>query len=77
MKEVLVMEKSYEQKVHYKMVIEGDYSCADMWAEDLASRPEDFHDSVLEYLYESFTELMNSPNFVLKLSDLRTKEEKS
>lgn len=70
------MEKSYEQKVHYQLVIEGDYSCGGMWTEELVLHPEEFHDCVLEHLYENFTELMNSPNFALKLSDLRTKEEK-
>ena len=25
------MEKTYTQKVHYKIIIEGDYSCGNLW----------------------------------------------
>ena len=29
------MEKTYTQKVHYKIILEGDYSCSNLWEEDL------------------------------------------
>ena len=29
------MEKTYTQSVHYKIVIEGDYCCSNLWEEDL------------------------------------------
>jgi hypothetical protein len=69
------MEKTYQQKIHYRVVIEGDYSVGNMWDEDLYQAPEEAHDNVLEYLYENFTEILNSPKFKIELSDLRTKEE--
>lgn len=69
------MEKTYQQKIHYRVVIEGDYSVGNMWDEDLYQTPEEAHDNVLEHLYENFTEILNSPKFKIELSDLRTKEE--
>ena len=29
------MEKTYTQSVHYKIIIEGDYACANQWEEEL------------------------------------------
>jgi hypothetical protein len=69
------MEKTYRQKIHYRVVIEGDYSVCDMWDEDLYQAPEEAHDNVLEHLYENFAEILNSPKFKIELSDLRTEEE--
>ena len=72
---MISMEKTYRQKIHYRVVIEGDYSVCDMWDEDLYQAPEEAHDNVLEHLYENFTEILNSPKFKIELSDLRTEEE--
>ena len=69
------MEKTYQQKIHYRVVIEGDYSVCNMWDEDLYQAPEEAHDNVLEHLYENFTEILNSPKCKIELSDLRTEEE--
>ena len=69
------MEKTYRQKIHYRVVIEGDYSVCNMWDEDLYQAPEEAHDNVLEYLSENFAEILNSPKFKIELSDLRTEEE--
>lgn len=69
------MEKTYQQKIHYRVVIEGDYSVCNMWDEDLYQAPEEAHDNVLEHLYENFGEILNSPRFRIELSDLRTEEE--
>ena len=69
------MEKTYLQKIHYRVVIEGDYSVCNMWDEDLYQAPEEAHDNVLEHLYENFGEILNSPKFKIELSDLRTEEE--
>lgn len=69
------MEKTYLQKIHYRVVIEGDYSVCNMWDEDLYQAPEEARDNVLEHLYENFSEILNSPKFKIELSDLRTEEE--
>ena len=69
------MEKTYQQKIYYRVVIEGDYSVCNMWDEDLYQAPEEAHDNVLEHLYENFDEILNSPKFKIELSDLRTEEE--
>lgn len=69
------MEKTYRQKIHYRVVIEGDYSVCDMWDEDLYQAPEEAQDNVLEHLSENFAEILNSPKFKIELSDLRTEEE--
>ena len=69
------MEKSYTQKIHYQMVIEGDWSCCDMWEEDLYQNAEDAHDSVMEYVCENIAELFHSGKIRFELTDLRTVEE--
>lgn len=69
------MEKTYEQRIHYRMVIEGDYTVCDMWEEDLYQAPDEAHDQVIEHLYENFSEILNDPKFKIELSDLRTEEE--
>ena len=69
------MEKTYEQKVHYRIVIEGDYSVGNNWKEDLYDAPEDAHDNIIDWLYDDFGEVMLRSNFQMELSDLRIKEE--
>ena len=68
------MEKTYEQRIHYRMVIEGDYTVCNMWEEDLYQAPDEAHDQVIEHLYENFSEILNDPKFKIELSDLRTEE---
>lgn len=68
-------EKTYQQTVHYQVVIEGDFSCGNMWEEDLYETPEEFRWGFREWFYESLTEIMNSPNCKIELSNLRTEEE--
>ena len=72
---MISMEKTYRQKIHYRVVIEGDYSVCDLWDEDLYQAPEEAHDNVIEHLYENFAEILNSPKFKIELSNLRTEEE--
>ena len=69
------MEKSYTQKVHYCITLEGDWSCGDMWEEDLYKNAEDAHDSVLDYICENFADLIYENRFRFELTDLRTVEE--
>jgi hypothetical protein len=67
--------KTYEQKIHYRVVIEGDFSCGNMLEEELSDTPEEYRWDFKEWLYESFTDVMNGPNCKIELSDLRTEEE--
>lgn len=69
------MEKTYEQRIHYRVVIEGDYTVCNMWEEDLYQAPDEAHDQIIEHLYENFSEILNDPKFKIELSDLRTEEE--
>lgn len=69
------MEKTYEQKVHYRIVIEGDYSVANSWKENLYDDPEDAYDRVIDWLYDDFGEVVHNSNFQVELSDLRIREE--
>ena len=69
------MEKTYEQRIHYRVVIEGDYTVCNMWEEDLYQAPDEAHDQVIEHLYENFSEILNDPKFKIELSNLRTEEE--
>lgn len=69
------MAKTYEQKVHYRIVIEGDYSVTDSWKEDLYDAPEDAYDRIVDWLYDDFGEVVHNSNFQVELSDLRTREE--
>ena len=39
------MEKTYTQKVHFKFVIEGDYSCGNLWEEELYENAAAFGES--------------------------------
>jgi hypothetical protein len=57
------------------VVIEGDFSCGNMLEEELSDTPEEFRWGFKEWLYESFTDVMNGPNCKIELSDLRTEEE--
>ena len=69
------MEKTYEQRIHYRVAIEGDYTVCNMWEEDLYQAPDEAHDQVIEHLYENFSEILNDPKFKIELSNLRTEEE--
>lgn len=69
------MAKTYEQKVHYRIVIEGDYSVTDSWKEDLYDVPEDAYDRIVDWLYDDFGEVVHNSKFQVELSDLRIREE--
>lgn len=67
------MEKTYTQKVHFKIVIEDDYSCGKLWEEDLCQDANEFHDSVLEYVSDNIIDYFHNVNIVL--TDLKTIED--
>jgi hypothetical protein len=57
------------------VVIEGDFSCGNMLEEELCDTPEEFRWGFKEWLYECFTDVINSPKCKIELSGLRTEEE--
>ena len=67
------MEKTYTQSVHYKIVIEGDYSCSNLWEEDLYEDAEEAHDNVWEHVASNIIDHYLTAD--IKLSDLKTMEE--
>lgn len=69
------MEKTYTQKVHFKLVIEGDYSCGNLWEEELYKNVEDAHDNVWVYVSENIMDYCPKANF--ELTNLETTEEVS
>ena len=66
------MEKTYTQKVHYKIIIEGDYSCGNLWEEDLYQEASEAYDNVLEYIANNITDHFHNVN--ITLDNLRTFE---
>ncbi len=65
------MEKTFTEKVHCRIVFEFDYSCGNMYEEELHEEPNDLHDIVLDYITDNVADIM--PNIVL--SNLRVIEE--
>lgn len=65
------MEKTYTQKIHFKLVIEGDYSCGNLWEEELYKNIEDAYGNVWEYVSENIVDYY--PN--IELTNLETIEE--
>lgn len=67
------MKRTYTQSVHYKIVIEGDYSCANLWKEDLYECAEEAHDNVWEHVASNIIDYYHTAD--IELSDLKTTEE--
>ena len=66
------MEKTYTQKVHYRIVIEGDYSIGNLYEEELFNAAEETHDLIWEYVTEN---ICNYYPPRITLNNLRTMEE--
>lgn len=56
------MEKTYTQKVRYKFVIEGEYSCCNMREEDIIESEKNIHDYILDYIGENIDEFLVDDN---------------
>lgn len=69
------MEKTYTQKVHFEFVVEGDYSCGNLWEEELYENAEDAYDTVKDYLIGNIMDYYDKMN--IKLTNLETIEEVS
>ena len=66
------MEKTYTQKVHYRIVIEGDYSIGNLYKEELFNNAEETHDVVWDYVTENIYDYYPRR---ITLDNLRTMEE--
>ena len=66
------MEKTYTQKVHYRIVIEGDYSINNLYEEELFNTAEETHDLVCDYVAENIYDYYPPK---ITLDNLRTMEE--
>lgn len=66
------MQKTYTQSVHFKITIEGDYSCCNLWDEDLCQDADEFHDAVLNHVGDNIVDYFHNANIVL--TDLKTIE---
>ena len=66
------MEKTYTQKVHYRIVIEGDYSIGNLFEEELFNNAEETHDLVWDYVAENIYDYYPPK---ITLDNLRTMEE--
>jgi hypothetical protein len=67
------MEKTYTQKVHYRIILEGDYSICNLSEEELLNNSEEAHDLVWEYVADNIIDYY-PPKITLYI--LRTEEEK-
>lgn len=67
------MEKTYTQKVRFKLIIEGDYSCRNLYDEELLQNADDFHDTVLNYIGDNIIDYFHNAN--IELTNLETIEE--
>lgn len=65
------MEKTFTETVHCRVVFEFDYSCCNMYEEELHEEPSDLHDRVLDYITDNVADIMPS----IVLSNLRIIEE--
>jgi hypothetical protein len=68
------MAKTYTQKVHYRIVIEGDYSISNLEEEELCENADEMHDLVWDYIADNICDYYPPKNIVL--DNLRTEEER-
>lgn len=67
------MEKTYTQKVHYRIVLEGDYSLCNLLEEELLNNAEEAHDLVWDYVADNIIDYYPPK---ITLDNLITEEEK-
>lgn len=66
------MAKTYAQKVHYRIVIEGEYSICNLEEEELCESADEMHDLLWNYVADNICEC--SP--IIVIDNLRTEEER-
>ena len=68
------MEKTYTQKVHYRIVIEGDYSINNLYEEELFNTTEEIHNLIWGHVSNHICDYY--PQMIMTLDNLRTEEER-
>ncbi len=68
------MAKTYTQTVHYRIVIEGDYSVCNLLEEELHENEEEMHDLVWDFVADNICDYY--PPKTVTLENLRTEEER-
>ena len=66
------MAKTYTQKVHFRIVIEGDYSMSNLLEEELCESAEETKELLWDYVADNICEC--SP--IITVDNLRTEEER-
>ena len=67
------MKKTYTQKVHYHIIIEGEYTMCNLLEEELHNTAEETHDLVWDYVADNILDYYPPK---ITLSNLRTEEER-
>lgn len=67
------MAKTYTQTVHYRIVIEGDYSVSNLLKEELHENEEEMHDLVWDFVADNICDYY--PPKTVILENLRTEVE--
>lgn len=67
------MAKTYTQKVHFRIVIEGDYSMGNLLEEELCESAEETKELLWDYVADNICEC--SP--IIVVDNLRTEVEKN
>lgn len=67
------MKKTYTQKVHYRIVIEGDYSISNLYEEELFNTAEETHNLIWGHVSNHICDYY--PSIIMTLDNLRTEEE--
>lgn len=67
------MGKTYTQKVHFRIVLEGDYSMSNLEEEELCENAEETKELLWDYVADNICEC--SP--IIAVDNLRTEVEKN
>ena len=67
------MEKTYTQNVHFKVIIEGDYSCCNLLYEELFQNAEECNDAVWNHVDDNIKDYFYNTDIIL--TNLRTSED--
>lgn len=71
----MTTEKTYTQSVHFRIIIEGDYSCGNSFDEELCQSADEFHDIVLDHVGDNIIHYFSNAD--VTLTDLKTIEERN
>lgn len=70
-------EKTYTTKLHFKITIEGDYACGNMLEEELLPYPEDWCDTVWNWVADNMIDYYGEEKTKIEISNCEIIEEES